>query len=163
MIKINADEIKALAEQLGEEGETYRRSLVLQMWRAMRIIEAAVKQNVRSRSGLKVRSGTLLNSIMTQVEVYSKVIIGRVGPSGVPYSGVHEFGHDFKARKVEPRLSKVLAWRVGGQSFFSKGHDMPAFRVPARPYLEPAMVENRDLIMEKFGIFLQDSFFKSGG
>jgi phage gpG-like protein len=157
-IKIQSEGLSKAARGLEKNTDLYRKGLRLQMARAMDIVKAAIQQNIRQRSGLRVRSGSLLNSIMIEIIDSGKSITGRIGPSDIPYAAVHEFGHDFPARRVEPRNSKVLAWAVADGMAFSKGHEIPAFRVPARPYLRPALEQTRDLIAERFNIFLTDTF-----
>jgi len=158
-IRIDATDVQKLQERLNSDADLYRRGLRLQMASALTILKAAIQQNIRVRSGLHVRSGMLLNSIMGEVVEKGNLISGEIGPRDVPYAAVHEFGHDFPARRIEPRNAKVLAWQgASGQMWFSKGHDMPAFRVPARPYLRPALEQTQEIIAQKFQLFLNTSF-----
>jgi phage gpG-like protein len=156
--KINKEELEKLGKSIDSELVKYRKELKINMFRVLQILDAAIKQNIRVRSGLHVRSGTLLNSIMIQVLEVGNNIVGQIGPSNVPYAAVQEFGHTFPARFIKPRNAKVLHWVANGKHFFSKGHELPAFRVPARPYMRPALEEQRERIAEKFGIFLSATF-----
>lgn len=159
-ITIDASDIQKLKERMDQDLDLYRRGLRLQMARALNILKVAIQQNIRTRSGLNVRSGALLNSIMMEIVESGDEISGTIGPRNVPYAAVHEFGHNFPARYVEPRNARVLAWGQGSDVKFSKGHWMPPFRVPARPYLAPAMEEKKDYLLEHFGLFLVDTFTK---
>ena len=156
-IKIEAESLKKLGDDLDAKVIKYRRGLVIEMMRALTILKAAAMQNIRSRSGLNVRSGSLLNSLIQEVIVTGNSVVGEMGSAGVPYARVHEEGHNFAGRWVFPRNSKVLAWEQGGQTMFSKGHYIGPFSVPARPYLGPALKENAEKIQERFAIFLKDS------
>lgn len=152
-------ELERIRGKLEEDLDLFKRGSKFQMFRALMMLEAAIKQNIRSRSGLRVRSGNLLNSILKEVQEDSGIVIGKIGPYNVPYAAVHEFGHNFPARMIKPRYTKALKW-VGsnGEDWFSQGHQIPAFRVPARPYLRPALEEQAEAIREKFGLFLAASF-----
>lgn len=158
-IKVEAEGLDDVRDSLQNKLDLYRRGLRLEMWRAVRLLEAAIKHNVRRRSGLNVRTGALLNSIQSQVVDEGEEIVGYVGSYGVPYAAVHEFGHNFPARMVLPRFKKALHW-VGsdGKDFFSRGHQIGPYRVPARPYIRPALEENKEKIFERFRLFMTESF-----
>ena len=157
-IKLEADGLKETQDSLKRGLDLYQRGLKIEMWRAVRLLEAAIKQNVRRRSGLNVRTGALLNSIQSQVTEEDGEIVGYVGSYGVPYASVHEFGHTFPAKMIFPRFAKTLSW-VGpdGVRRYSRGHMMPPYRVPARPYVRPALEENREMIFERFRLFMNTS------
>lgn len=142
-------------KQLEGDRKEIRANLALQMWQALSILEAAVKQNIRVRSGLRVRSGTLLNSVQKDVFATGNTVQGKIGPENVPYAGIHEYGGTIPARRIEPRHAKALRWLgTDGQVRFSKGHEIPAVNIKARPYLEPAIEETGDIIREKFALFV---------
>lgn len=149
------DNIKQVISEYNAAGDEIRKELPVQMYQALTILEAAIKQNIRIRSGLKVRSGSLLNSIQKEVLTIDGNVAGKVGPENIPYAAIHEYGGTIPARRIEPRHTKALKWLgTGGQFFFSKGHDIPASNIPARPYLEPAYDDNIDQIREKFLNFI---------
>lgn len=158
-IKLEAEGLESTQRKLQSNLDLYQRGLKIEMWRAVRLLEAAAKQNVRRRSGLNVRTGALLNSIQSDVKEEDGEIVGYVGSYGVPYAAVHEFGHNFPARMVLPRFANALSW-VGpdGRRAFSKGHMVGPYRVPARPFIRPAFDENKDMIYDRFRIFMVESF-----
>lgn len=155
------DNIKQVTDKLAENANEIRKNSPLLMWQALSILEAAIKQNIRIRSGLRVRSGTLLNSIQKDVTSSGETVKGSIGPENVPYAAIHEYGGTIPARRVEPRHTKALKWLgTGGKFFFSKGHDIPAVNIKARPYLEPALKDNAEIIREKFGLFIKQTMEK---
>lgn len=150
------DNIQEVVRSLEEKQNMLTTGTVIEMYRAMSILEAAIKQNIRIRSGLKVRSGSLLNSIQKDVTINGNQVIGKIGPENIPYAATHEYGATIPARKIEPRHTKALRWMGGdGKFWFSKGHELPAVKIPARPYLEPALEEKAEIIRERFGVFIQ--------
>jgi phage gpG-like protein len=157
-VKVDASQISQAAKGLEKNVDLYRKGLRLQLARALSILDAAIKQNIRQRSGLRVRTGSLLNSIMQEIVEDGVNLVGQIGPHNIPYAAVHEFGHTFKARRVEPRNASVLAWMGKNGPAFSMGHEIGPFTVPARPYLRPALDQTKDLIAERFSLFLGDTF-----
>lgn len=156
------DNIKEVIAQFENQADTIQKQTAVEMWRAMSILEAAIKQNIRVRSGLKVRTGTLLNSIQKHVTTEGNLVTGTIGPENVPYAAIHEFGGTIPARRVEPRNSKALKWMGGsGEFWFSKGHNIPSFNIKARPYMQPALDEKAETIREKFGLFIQRTMEKN--
>jgi len=185
-----SEEAKRLAELLEKEGLDYRRGLKKIMWRAITALQAEMMANVQKN--FRVGSGMLLNSIPqgSRVSEENGVIKGEVGPEGVPYASIHEFGGE-----ITPKNAKYLAIPLdevkgpdgiarakpmdfAGRSFFIKsragnlilamraegGEMVPLFlmkksvKVPARPYIRPALEAKREEIAEKFGLFLDETF-----
>lgn len=149
------ENIKEVIKRYNEQGDEIRKGLPIQMYSALTVLEAAIKQNIRIRSGLRVRSGSLLNSIQKEVYTENGNVKGKIGPENIPYAAIHEYGGTIPARRVEPRHTQALRW-LGkeGQFLFSKGHDIPATVIPARPYLQPAFDDHVDEIREKFARFI---------
>lgn len=87
---------KDLERYFTKQKEQYRSGLVLLMWRALSILEASVIQNIRKN--LTVRTGKLMNSIPESKKIEEKhkgnldTITGSLGPQGVKYAAIHEFG-----------------------------------------------------------------------
>lgn len=149
------ENIQEIVGQLDRSAHAIQKQTAIEMYRAMTILEVAIKQNIRTRSGLKVRTGTLLNSIQKRVKQTGNVVTGTIGPENVPYAAIHEFGGTIPARRVEPRNAKVLRWfGKRGKMFFSKGHEIGPVKIPARPYMEPALEEKAEVIREKFNLFI---------
>jgi len=146
--------IQEVVRDLESKSDAITKGTVIQMYQAMTILEAAIKQNIRVRSGLKVRSGSLLNSIQKEVLINGNQVTGKIGPENIPYAAIHEYGGEIPARRIEPRHAKALRWMGPNGILFSKGHEIPEAKIPARPYLEPALTEKADIIREKFAMFI---------
>lgn len=156
------DNIKEVVAQLESKVDIIQKQSAVEMYRAMSILESAIKQNIRVRSGLKVRSGTLLNSIQKHVTQNGNLVIGTIGPENVPYAGIHEEGGVIPSHRIEPRHTKALRFMGGnGQFWFSKGHQVPDITIKPRPYLKPALEEKAQIIREKFRLFLTDTLEKN--
>jgi HK97 gp10 family phage protein len=160
-ITSNASEV---AKSLTQELEQYSKSLKLTVFRALGLLEAEILQNIRSKSGLKVRSGSLLNSIGASKKVTEEngVVVGEIGPQGIPYAAIHEFGGTTSPHRIEPRTGKALAFQMGGETVFARFVNHPGSKIPARPYLRPALAAKENQIKEHFGLFLYASFKKRG-
>ena len=65
----------------------------------------------------------------------------------VPYARIHEFGG-----VIKPKNGKYLVFEINGQKVFAKSVTMPA-----RPYLRPALHDNRDAVRKE----VQDALFAS--
>lgn len=152
---------KELTKEIEGQLKDYQKGLKFQIFRALTILEAEILQNIRSRSGLRVRSGTLLNSIGASKKVYEDSngnIVGEIGPQGVPYAAIHEFGGVTKPHRITPRGAKVLAFQMNGKDTFAKYVNHPGSTIPARPYLRPALAAKQDEILKTFGVFLVAAF-----
>ena len=123
-------EVDKMMQRLQDAGMSGTTSLV----QGGGVIEAHAKINLNSQ-GLH-KTGQLANSI----QVYDKEAWSvKVGSVGVIYAAIHEFGGVIKAKRV-----KALHW-VGedGKDYFAK-----SVRIPARPYLRPAVDENKSQIIK---------------
>lgn len=168
-----------------------KQGLKLQMFRALTILEAAIKDNIRSKSGLKVRTGRLLNSVKKEIVEEGDTLYGEVGTEGVPYAGIHEFGGTITPKNAQnltiptsrnrradgsPRMSirdvfaTKKAFIAKGIVFLKKSKDdiEPMFilkksvTIPARPYIQPALAAKKEQILKDFGLFLVAAFEKGG-
>lgn len=145
-----------VAKQLGDDGENIDKAMIFAIFRAMSILDAEIRQNIRSRSGLHVRTGTLLNSIQQRIFLGKGVVRGEIGPKNVPYAAIHEFGGTIAARFVRPIRKQALKFTdKGGFTRFSKGHWIPQITIPKRAYMEPAIRGSADRITEVFGVFVE--------
>lgn len=101
------------------------------------IIEREAKINVRSQ-GL-IESGRLRNSITTQAEDDSTVV---VGVFSLVYAAIHEFGGVITAKASEWLHFKL----PNGDWVMTK-----SVTIPARPYLRPAYDNNIDKVVKAIG------------
>ena len=152
------DNIGQVIRDMDKGVDALARGNVIAMYRAMTVLEAQIKQNIRSKSGLKVRSGSLLNSVQKDVTIQDNNVIGRVGPENIVYAAIHEYGGIIPARKIEPRNAKALSWMGPEGRIFSKGHMLPETKIPARPYLQPAFEDKMEYIREQFKLNIQKVF-----
>lgn len=107
-IKINSN-AKELAEELEDNVKQYKKDLKFQVFRAMSLLEAEVKQQIRTKAGLHVRTGALLNSVTSSVsESLDGLIVGEVKSSGVPYAKIQETGGT-----IFPKNKQYLAIPIG--------------------------------------------------
>lgn len=144
------DNIKEIAASWYKKEGDVRRETVIQMYNAMTILEAQMKQNIRVKSGLNVRTGTLLNSVQKHVSYTAGLVKGTVGPENVIYAATHEFG---SKHWIQPKKEGgVLSWMQNGERRFSKGHFV---NIPARPFIQPAIDDQADYIREQFGFFIK--------
>lgn len=161
MVQVSTNSAELRAE-LESRLDDYRKNLSSQIFRALTVLEAEILQNIRSKSGLKVRSGSLLNSIGASKKVYEDngQVVGEIGPQGIPYAAIHEFGGKTAAHRIEARNAKVLAFQMGGEQVFAKFVNHPGSNIPARPYLRPALAAKEEEILKDFGLFLIAAFKK---
>jgi phage gpG-like protein len=151
-----ADNIAEVAKSLEKKSEAIKEGSVVQLYNALTLLEASIKQNIRSRSGLNVRTGTLLNSVQKHIKSQANIHSGTVGPENVPYAAIHEYGGVIPEKRIEPRHGRALKWMgADGSVMFSKGHTIPSFQIRARPYLQPAMDEHIETIRNNFSLFIK--------
>ncbi len=190
-LKVELDNLAA--QELRQDLKEWRAHLKQKVFDALTVLEAQIIENIRSNAGLKVMSGRLLNSIGRSKKVReegSGVFIGEIGPKGVPYAAIHEFGGTIvptKAqaltiptyentrkdgnpkRSVAELFSKHNAFIANGMIFAKRGKGVgaqiePMFllkksvTIPARPYMQPAIAQTREQIIQNFGLFLAASF-----
>jgi phage gpG-like protein len=160
-VSSNGDQVVA---ELKAKLQALKGQTKLSVFRALTLIEAEILQNIRIKSGLKVRSGSLLNSIGASKKVTEEAdgtISGQIGSQGVPYAAIHEFGGTTPPRRIEPKKEGgVLAFQIKGQQVFAKFVDHPGSKIPARPYLRPALAAKEDEILKNFGLMIQAIFTK---
>lgn len=142
--------------------DRFQKEMQFTLFRALTILEAEILQNIRTKSGLQVRSGALLNSVAGTKKVTLNTstgeLEGEIGTEGVPYAAIQEFGGMTRAHTIMPRNGKVLAFLQNGNQVFAKGVNHPGSNIPARPFLRPALAAKREEIINTFGLFLRASF-----
>lgn len=94
----------------------------------------------RNASGavLARRSGALAGSIQDRVEVQGLTLVGSLS-SDVPYAAIQELGGVTPPHLIRPVRARVLRFEVGGETVFTRLVRHPGSRIPARPYLAPAL------------------------
>lgn len=104
-------------------------------------VVGVMKRNVTGGGGstksLNVRTGRLRNSLRAKVE-NDLVTFG----SDVEYSRIHEYGGKTRSHRINPRKGNVLSFLAnGGERVFAKYVLHPGSKIPARPFMRPA-IEN---------------------
>lgn len=156
------------------------------LYRIGALIEREAKLNVSRRgnrdTNLRVDTGTLLNSIRTRLEQNSTVSTVTVGSWGVKYAAIHEFGGRIKPKEgkryltipLEKEFRKRRAKDVPGLFFFeapsgekflarNEGGQLrlayllrSSVYIPARPYLKPALDNNKTKIFDLLRAIFRD-------
>ena len=129
-IKIDLSEIKDLLKK-------YRNGLVKGVRESMFVAEQWSKQSFGKPGHLQSRTGNLRRSINTEVEDNGKSVIGIIG-TAVKYGPIHETGGT-----IRPVKGKYLKFAIKGQ-----WKSVREVTIPARPYLQPSLTENRDKIRD---------------
>jgi phage gpG-like protein len=192
-VKITLTDNHLIALKQFEDGlAQYRRRLELQTFRALTLLEAEVKQNLRKGAGLHVRSGKLLNSWTKDVRDDGGFIYGELKSEGVPYAAIHEYGGTIVPKNKQyltipsefnrrpdglPKLTTADLMGGLGKSFIRNGviflqegknKITPMFYlkksvdIPARPYLATAVASKQEQIFKEFGLLLDVAFPSKG-
>lgn len=91
---------QATIDQLRENIEAYKKLLSFQVFRALTLIEANIKHQLRGPSGLRRRTGRLFNTWGENKKITESgnTITGEISSAGVPYAAIHEFGGTIKSK-----------------------------------------------------------------
>jgi phage gpG-like protein len=116
---------------------------------------------------LTSRSGRLRNSVRV-IEPYAsgREFVGglRAGGAGIPYAGIHEHGGVTRAHVIVPKKGDFLSWEDnGGVRRFARRVRHPGSRIPARPYLYPALDKSLPQISRQVGVAIEVAFAKGLG
>lgn len=115
------------------------------LYRVGFLIEAEAKLNLR-RKGV-IDTGRLINSVQTTVYAHGSKVGVRVGPRGVPYAAMHEFGGPFTDRQRRAMFASLKDRGKLGRPYSPKGVIVGG-RFRERPYLRPAVMTHRKRIIE---------------
>lgn len=144
LVVVGASEVIARMEALPAN---LRRILLARMHGVTLRVKARVQKKL-SGEVLKVRSGALHRSILSEVKEETNEIIGRVFSSGdVKYARIHEFGGTTRAHIIEPRRAPVLAFVMGGNTVFARRVHHPGSRMPERSFMRSTLTELRGVIV----------------
>ena len=153
--------IKEVIDSMKASVAHIRSKTKLTVFNALTILEAEIMQNIRSRSGLKVRSGALLNSVPATKGVTEESdgsVSGTIGSQGVPYAAIHEFGGTTRPHDIYPRNKKSLRFMGSQGETFARFVKHPGSKIPARPFIRPALAAKQQEILETFGIMIEAAF-----
>lgn len=136
-VQVDTREVTARYVRLTEDVRGRIRAVII---KDNPILAGKVRANLSGRV-LNVRSGKLLNSIRNEMVENATSIYGRVYSQGVPYAGIHERGGVTRPHVIVPVRAKALRFEVGGKVVFAQRVNHPGSKIPARPYLAPALAE----------------------
>jgi len=112
---------------------------------SMKVAEKTVKTSFGTPGKPKVKSGKLRDSIKTAFET-GAIFTGFTLSSDEVYASIQEMGGTIRAKS-----GKYLTFQIGGSWV-----RVPSVTIPARPYLNPAVMEN----LKKFKDIITDSVIK---
>jgi len=127
-----------------------RKALIPAMKACMVAAEATAKKDYLSGprpAKLQRVSGRLRGSIATEVRQDGNTVTGRIG-SNVVYAHIHELGG-----VIRPKTATYLRFQIGGQ-----WKSVKQVRMPARPFLRPALEDNMGRFREIFRRSLMEAF-----
>jgi phage gpG-like protein len=110
-------------------------------------LQAHVMQDKLSGQVLKVRSGTLRDSIALTVMDDGDGIVASLGTE-VKYAAIQEYGGKTAPHVIAPRDASVLAFRIGGKTIFAKRVQHPGSRMLERSFLRSALADQADQIRD---------------
>jgi len=100
---------------------------------------------------LHARSGRLRKSITMRSTGTGFDTVALVGPGPLSYAAIHEFGGHTAAHVIKARRKPLLKFMISGQWISKRQVQHPGSRIPARPYLRPALTDN----LEKIRLLVQ--------
>jgi phage gpG-like protein len=129
---------------LGVMSNLVRSGLASGVEESMKVSQEAVKKSFGTPGKPKVKSGNLRDSIRGDFQ--SGKNPGFTLSSDEVYAGIQEMGGTIRAKS-----GKYLTFQIGGSWV-----KVPSVTIPARPYLNPAVMEN----LKKFKTIITESVIK---
>ena len=126
------DETKTLLSKYPNE---FRKSLVEGFRKSVKLLESKVKQSFGKSGKPKVRSGALRSSIYSTVIERSNYLTALL-KSDLIYAAPQEFG-----AVILPKQKPYMRFTIYGRWV-----TMKRIVLPARPYMQPTINENQDLV-----------------
>lgn len=121
-------ELRAAIDKIGDEFER-------ELEAAVRSGALIVQNNAKSRA--PYRTGNLRRSIHMETTERSREHVQVEVGTDLEYAAIHEFGG-----VITPKKAKALHFFIGAKAIFTR-----AVHMPARPYLRPALDENKAKII----------------
>lgn len=148
MFKIDLGVNKKDLQDIRDMPEEFREGMLKGMRKSMFLAEAAAKNRMGRQGEIGIRSGHLRRSIQSGVKQFGGSVEGWIG-SNVVYARIHELGG-----VIRPRAGKYLRFKIEG-----KWKTVKEVTIPARPYLQPSILENMDKIKD----IIRNSIIKEVG
>jgi phage gpG-like protein len=171
IFEINAetDKIISRIKSRIERTQPKNPALLRSLHRVGLLISNQAKLNIRTRK--LIDFGHLLNSIFYKIQDTANGPELLVGSFGIPYARIHEFGGIIRPvraralaiplrkefRNIPPRTLDLFVLKRGGKVFLARKNGgkldilyvlKDQVRIPARPYLRPALVRHREKILD---------------
>lgn len=143
----NMGEFTAALKDLGDGASEVLDDAVMA---AARLGERFIKDNIRDQK--LIDTSNLVNSVSAQLDTISNTVAtASVGPRGVVYARIHEYGGVIKAKNAPYMVFQTSdgAW-----------HSVKSVKIPARPYLRPAFDEHGDDMLEAGMIIFRNRMAK---
>jgi len=131
----------------------------------LRAHQSVVREYIVTRSGpplpdrLTKRSGRLSASVrMIEPKHKGREFVGGImaGSSRVPYAAIHEKGGRTGPHIIRAKRARCLRWvDKSGEVRFAKSVKHPGTRMPARPYLMPALEKHIPQIEKQIALALE--------
>ena len=141
---------KKLAQKFDKASKTMPKALERGMWKCVYMVQRTAKRKLTGGSPLNVRSGTLRSSLAAEVKkVHGNAYEGKVG-TNIIYAKIHEYGATIRAKTGEyMRFPGAGGWVTTSE-----------VKIPARPWLNPSLEENRKKINKTLGMEVKDHLKK---
>jgi len=141
---------KELARKFDKAGKTMPKTVERAMWKCVYMVQRTGKRKLTGGNPLNVRTGELRSSLSAEVnKIHGNEYEGRVG-TNIIYGKIHEYGATIRAKTGE-----YMTWPSGAGWVRAR-----EVRIPARPWLNPALRENRQKINKTLGMEVKDHFKK---
>ena len=156
-----ADFGKHLAGKLDRAANQIRTELPRALMRAGLVVAGQAQRNVSgggsSSTMLNVRTGRLRSSISAVMVGHHAVKVG----TNVVYAHIHEEGGMIFATKTLPGSTTGRRW-MRFKTPDGQWHTVDRVRIPARPYLGPALEKKRDQVIAIIRKVYSGSLFIGG-
>lgn len=136
--------MRELQEKIRAAERDLQRRLDTELLRAGQILAGQASREARAgRPGLKVDTGRLSQSILAHRDGPGRVAVG----TRVEYARIHELGGVTAPHVIEARRKQALAFQGADGQVVVKRVNHPGSRIPARPFMRPALEKTRNTII----------------
>jgi phage gpG-like protein len=186
--KAKSNKLAELRLELEQLPQKYKKSIKLIMWRALSIVHASIIQNIRKNFKIRTGYLLNSVDSSVKVYDRGDDVIGEIGSSAIyaaihEFGGIIKpkrakyLAIPLNAVKSSAGIARYKPMDFRGKSFIfksKKGSLLMAMKqekslellfalkeevkIPARPFIFPALGKNREKITEKFGIFMNEVF-----
>lgn len=182
IIRVDGD--AAAMKMATEKAELILKNLQKAGRKIGRLVVDDIRSHFNTPGQLRIRSGWLANSIFARVARRPSAVRINIGiPRKHPYGAIQTFGKRTKPHLIRPVRKRALRWRgsVSGDpgvmsmgvaeraaffrsarmgataEEFAKAVQHPGSLIPPRPFLQPGVLRNREVIQGLFVEALHDA------